>query len=189
MIKWYNMYLLKGFDLFTPSSWTTDQTSAFWTAFGAIGTLGALLYLVIKDFKNRKHITDLSGIVESLTAQLEIQKLSLRNEALPDLQYSIEQISQTGFNVQISNIGHTATISKINCNSHIISLSNVSPPHKIRNGSHKTFSCKTADSSPIVNKMFALTIEYHDKINNRYRQIVQCNGTALDKPIHTEFVD
>src|SRR5205085_10369162 len=102
------MYILKGFDFCKPDTWTPDQTSAFWTAFGAIGTIAALLYLIIKDYKNRKHITDLSGIVQSLTAQLEIQKLSLRNEALPDLKYSREQMTVTGFNVRIDNVGHTA---------------------------------------------------------------------------------
>jgi hypothetical protein len=93
-----NLELLWNFWNFT--SWTAEQTGAFWTSLGAMATVGTLWYAIRQGIKNSKKINDLAEISRQLSEQnkllVEQHKTTtthLKDAALPLIEFKSIEIT------------------------------------------------------------------------------------------------
>lgn len=121
--------LLKGWSFWNFSQWKPDETSAFWTAMGAIGTVGTLIYVLIDARRNRNKINDLANVAKAISDQNELimvqnsllieqdnqQKREMKAKVKPDVSCNVATRGEPEnlIILKLSNESHTARITNI----------------------------------------------------------------------------
>ena len=155
------------------NSWTPEQTSAFWTAIGAIGTISALSYAFYQNWKNRKKINDLAEINKSILKQNKLILLhynlnytAFKKSISPKFHIShLYNPSKTQFYLKLVNLGELATITKVFPRQpYVVKKFDVTIPVKLYGDLTKNFQIETIEDET------HLDIEYLDIAGNEYFQ-------------------
>lgn len=191
------MTLLKGWNFWNFTSWTPEQTSAFWTALGAIATVGALWYALWQGWKNSKKINDLAQITQQLSdqnkliveqnelliEQNQLQKLVMKNEIRPNL--TSAGCSTNGsagiLTIKISNNGHRAIISKIEFKEEYVTFTKKETPLAFQNGAIMEINGQSNGKSHISHSPWSIFIHFQDAYKNTYQYYIQGTGNNIEK--------
>jgi hypothetical protein len=149
------------------------------TATGSIATAMTLLYIVIKEWRTRKHITDLAVVAKELKEQNEMQKLRMKYDAQPQLRVRQTYMApDNNMHVVIENCGPIAFIDNISflgettfeeCQDSEI------PPNKFITLKSDIIGTKNG-----IDRNYTLILSYSDYHANKYQATVI--GSALTVP-------
>jgi hypothetical protein len=198
------MTLLNGWNFWSFTSWTPEQTSAFWTALGAIATVCALWYALWQGWKNSKKINDLAQITQQLSdqnkliidqnklivqqnelliEQNQLQKLEMKNEVRPNLTSagSSTNGSEGSLRIKITNNGHRAIITNIEYKEEYVIFTKKETPISFQGGAIMDINGQSNGKSHISHSSWAFFIHFHDAYKNTYQYYIQGTGNNIEK--------
>jgi hypothetical protein len=85
------------------------------SALSGIATIGTLIFVVIKEYKTRKDVTDLAVLSKQLITQNQLQKMQMKAQVKPILQILGYENSQYQFLIKVKNIGEYLEIKQVSC--------------------------------------------------------------------------
>ncbi len=192
------MELLNGWNFFKFSSWTTGQTASFWTALGAIGTVGTLIYVLIDAHRNRNKINDLANIAKEISDQNDLiviqnsllieqnnlQKRETKAKIQPDLHCSPATIGQPDnlIILKLRNDSHIAKITDIEFDESSITFTKPSVPFKLGKNERQDITGTSKNQINISVCPWNVKIHYTDLYDFPY--ILSCSGTGSNRTSH-----
>jgi hypothetical protein len=173
-----------------PIDWSTNQVANIIALISSIATVGALWYAITQGIKNSKKINDLAAITKQLSDQnnliLEqnnLQKLVMKNEVRPNFVAgrSGTMGSERTFKLKLTNNGHKAIVTDIECNEDYILFTKKELPISVQKDTEIQISGVSNGKGNISSSPWAILIKYKDVYGNEYEFFVDGVGSAIDK--------
>ena len=147
-------------------------------ALGSIGTLGAFIFLFLKDRAKEKQIQALTEVVKLLAEQNKISEKRLRLTVTPDL-----WLNGAGYKgmegelqIDLNNKGETAYLDNIRLISGDIVLHNLAVPYELEQEQRRYIFGRAKPNKHIKDCEYEVEVEYHDKLNYTFSLIIKGKG-------------
>ena len=138
-------------------------------AFSGVATFGTLLFILIKEYRTRKHVQDLTIVATELAAQNNLTKNQLRAQFRPIWNAEIAAKIENHIELQIKNVGHLARIDTIYSSGKRFELSFIPEIYEI--APNAGFSLQLKKQEYLDPLLFKIFIGYSDSLANHYETV------------------
>ena len=140
------------------------------SAIGSLATLGTLIYVLVKEWRTRKYITDLAVLAKEMQEQNQLQRLGMKIELRPEFGHPNTNWFEEGKNLTISlvNKGETARIYDIDYDEKYFEFEKHIIPCRIPPNGLLIFRGVQKDHNPRERELYTILLHMTDALGNKY---------------------
>ena len=166
--------------LFSDKLWFGyDKIIALISALGSIATIGAFIFLFLRDENKEAQLAELRSLAGSMAAQAKSLEQRLLLTVRPDIWKNEVQFKpyERIINVQLNNRGEDARLLEFIIESDTVELDefNKHLPYLLLKGENRYVFMRLTNSYPETGS-YKLWVIYEDKLLNRYQMLITGEG-------------
>lgn len=162
--------------LFSEQLWFGyDKIVALISALGSIATIGAFIFLFLRDENKEAQLAQLRSLAESMAAQAKSLEQRLLLTIRPDIWKNVTQFNEHDrtINVQLNNRGEDARLLEFIIESDSVELDEINKhlPYNLLRGEDRYIFMRVTSANPNA-VSYKLWVIYEDKLLNKYQMLI-----------------